>query len=75
MYRYQEPVARIVVRCFQRGEEFRHYFLRAYVMMANHVHALLLPRVPPARLLQSLKAQPREQRKLERIAAYIESTW
>jgi len=55
MYLRQEPVARIVLGSLQRGEELGHYFLRAYVIMANHVHALLLPRVPPARLLQSLK--------------------
>jgi len=55
LYLRQEPVARIVLRSLQRGEEWGHYFLRAYVIMANHVHALLLPRVPPARLLQSLK--------------------
>ena len=27
----------------------------AFAIMANHVHVLLLPRVPPSRLLQSLK--------------------
>ena len=32
-----------------------HYKLRAYGILSNHVHALLLPKVSQARLLQSLK--------------------
>jgi REP element-mobilizing transposase RayT len=32
-----------------------HYELAAFVVMANHVHVLLLPKVHPSRLLQSLK--------------------
>ena len=65
--------------------------------MANHVHVLLLPKVPPRRLMKSLKGctareanrllgrtgEPfwqresydhwvREERQLERVAAYIE---
>jgi REP element-mobilizing transposase RayT len=32
-----------------------HYELGAYVVMANHFHVLLLPRISPSRLMQSLK--------------------
>ena len=38
-----------------RGDELGHYQLGAFAIMANHVHVLLLPRVPPSRLLKSLK--------------------
>jgi type I restriction enzyme R subunit/putative DNA methylase len=31
------------------------YDLAAYVIMSNHVHLLLLPKIAPSRLLQSLK--------------------
>ena len=32
-----------------------HYVAYQFAIMANHVHVLLLPRVPPSRLLKSLK--------------------
>ena len=32
-----------------------HYKLGPFAIMANHVHVLLLPSVPPSRLLKSLK--------------------
>src|SRR5260370_35493976 len=32
-----------------------HYELGAYVVMSNHVHVLLLPRIAPSKLMQSLK--------------------
>ena len=35
--------------------EFGHYQLAAFVLMANHVHVLLQPLLPPSRLLKSLK--------------------
>ncbi len=38
-----------------RGAELGHYQLGAFAIMANHVHVLLLPRIPPSRLLKSLK--------------------
>ena len=55
MYLRQERIAQMVVDSLRRGVELGHYRLRAWVVMANHVHVLLLPRVAPSRLLQSLK--------------------
>jgi putative transposase len=45
----------VVARSIQRGVSLGQYELRAWVVMANHVHVLLLPLVSPSRLLQSLK--------------------
>jgi putative transposase len=50
-----EPIARIVVASLLRGVELGHYDLGAWVLMANHVHVLVLPKVSPPRLFQSLK--------------------
>ena len=55
MYLRREDIAQIVVNSLRRGVELAHYDLRAWVIMANHVHALLLPKVSPARLLGALK--------------------
>jgi len=55
MYIRQARIAQIVVDSLRRGVELGHYSLRAWVVMANHVHVLLLPKVAPSRLLQSLK--------------------
>jgi len=55
LYLRREDVARIVANSVSRGVEIGHYDLRAWVIMANHVHALLLPKVAPARLLGALK--------------------
>src|SRR5260370_11215467 len=55
MYLAQESLARIVVASLRRGALLGHYDLGAYVVMSNHVHVLLLPKVSPSRLLQSLK--------------------
>ena len=51
----QEAIAGLVVKSLFRGMELRHYRLGAFVVMANHVHVLLLPEISPSRLLQSLK--------------------
>ena len=51
----REDIAPIVVNCLRRGVELGHYDLRAWVVMANHVHVLLLPKVSPQRLLGGLK--------------------
>jgi putative transposase len=51
----QEAIARMVVESLLRGVELGHYELGAFVVMPNHVHALLLPLIPPSRLLKSLK--------------------
>jgi putative transposase len=55
MYLAQESLARIVVASLHRGMLLGHYELGAFVVMSNHVHVLLLPRISPAKLLQSLK--------------------
>ncbi len=51
----QPEVANIVVQSLHQGVALGHHDLGAFVVMANHVHVLLLPRIPPSRLLQSLK--------------------
>ena len=51
----QENVARLVVDSLVKGVELGHYRLKAFAIMANHVHVLLFPLVAPSRLLKSLK--------------------
>jgi REP element-mobilizing transposase RayT len=52
----QEDIARLVVDSIHYGAQaLEHYQLHAYVVMANHVHVLLLPQVDPSKLMQSLK--------------------
>ena len=38
-----------------RERELKHYELHAYVVMANHVHLLITPRIEVSRIMQSLK--------------------
>ncbi len=64
LYLAQEAIARLVVESLRRGVLLGHYELGAYVIMANHVHALLLPKVSPPRLLQSLKGATARQANL-----------
>lgn len=45
----------MVLDSLYKGAELGHYELGSFVVMANHVHVLLLPKVPPSRLLKSLK--------------------
>jgi hypothetical protein len=54
LYLAQESIARLAVESLRVGVLLGHYELGPYVIMANHVHALLLPRISPSRLLQSL---------------------
>ena len=51
----QDAIANIVVESLHRGAELGHYELASFVVMANHVHVLLLPKAPPSRLMKSLK--------------------
>jgi len=51
----QHSIATLVVNSLLHGVELGHYQLGAFAIMANHVHVLLLPLVPPSRLLKSLK--------------------
>ena len=55
LYLQQPEIAQVVVESIQKGVELGQYDLGAYVVMANHVHLLIQPRVPPQRLLKSLK--------------------
>jgi REP element-mobilizing transposase RayT len=55
MFLRQEAIARLVVESLHRGAELGHYDLASFVVMANHVHVLLLPKAPPSRLMKSLK--------------------
>src|SRR5438132_11405292 len=50
MYLAQEPIARAIVQSLRRGVRLGHYELGAYAILANHVHLLLLPKIPPPRL-------------------------
>ena len=48
----REEIAGLVVNAIQYGaNQLRHYDLHAYVVMANHVHVLILPLVSPSKLL------------------------
>ena len=55
MFLRQDAIANLVVESLRRGAELGHYELASFVVMANHVHVLLLPKVPPSRLLKALK--------------------
>jgi REP element-mobilizing transposase RayT len=74
MYLAQEPVARVVAAALHRGELLGHYHLAAYAILSNHVHLLLLPKMAPSRLLQSLKgAAAREANRI--LGRTGESFW
>jgi putative transposase len=60
-YLAQEPIARAVEESLLRGVLLGHYDLGAYAILANHVHVLLLPKILPSRLLQSLKGSTARQ--------------
>ena len=55
MFLRQPEIAKIVMESLHRGAELGHYELGPWVIMANHVHVLLLPRISPPRLLCTLK--------------------
>jgi putative transposase len=63
-YLAQEPIAHLVVASLRRGVSLGHYELGAYAIMANHVHALLLPKISPSRLLHSMKGTTARQANL-----------
>jgi putative transposase len=48
-------IAGIVENTVKRGAKLGHYALHAYVVMPNHVHALLQPLVPLAQLMSGIK--------------------
>lgn len=52
----REPrVAQCVVDALRQGERLGHYVLHSFVVMANHVHALLEPKVALARTTNAIK--------------------
>ena len=56
LYLGNEAVARTLVTSIRRGAaDLGHYDLHSFVVMANHVHLLVTPRISPSRLLRSLK--------------------
>jgi len=54
-YLRQEDVARVVLNVLRKDRDRGFFDLGPYVVMPNHVHMLLLPKIPPPKLLQSLK--------------------
>src|ERR1039457_31484 len=56
LYLKQQPIAQLVVDSIHYGaQHLQYYDLEAFVVMANHVHLLVLPRVSPSRFLPTLK--------------------
>jgi REP element-mobilizing transposase RayT len=56
LYLKREPIADLVEASIHYGSQhLKSYELQAYVIMANHVHLLVLPLSPPSRFLQTLK--------------------
>jgi REP element-mobilizing transposase RayT len=66
-YLAQEAVAQAVAESLHRGVLLGHYGLGAWVILSNHIHLLLMPKIAPSRLLQSLKgASAREANRIMR---------
>jgi putative transposase len=56
LYLKQDPIASIVEQSIHHGARHLNYYdLLAYVIMANHVHMLVLPKAPPSRFIGTLK--------------------
>jgi REP element-mobilizing transposase RayT len=52
----KQEIAQLVLGSLQYAERpLQFYDLHAWVIMSNHVHLLVSPRVPPTRFLQSVK--------------------
>ncbi len=48
--------AGVLVDTLRRGDqELGHYLLRAFVVMPNHVHVLIEPRIDPVHVLKGIK--------------------
>ncbi len=52
---HQEALVKLVTAALLSVAHLGHYRLGPFVVMANHLHVLLFPLVPPSRLLKSLK--------------------
>jgi putative transposase len=50
-----DAIATLVIEALFRGATLGQYQLGPFVIMANHVHVLLLPSISPSLLLKSLK--------------------
>jgi putative transposase len=50
-----DRIAAVVHQSILRGADLGHYDLGAFVIMANHVHILIFPKIPPSKLLGVLK--------------------
>jgi hypothetical protein len=55
MHLRSDAIATLVIESLFRGESLGQYLLGPFVIMANHVHVLLLPWIAPSLLLKSLK--------------------
>jgi putative transposase len=56
LYLRRPEIASMVVEAIRyREDTLGHFDLHCYVVMANHVHMLITPRVPVSKLMQSLK--------------------
>jgi putative transposase len=55
MFLREDAIAGLVFNSLHHGEELGHYELGPFVIMANHVHALLLPKIDVSKLMGSLK--------------------
>jgi putative transposase len=55
MHLRNDGIATLVIESLSRGGSLGHYQLGPWVIMANHVHVLLLPSIAPQLLLKSLK--------------------
>jgi REP element-mobilizing transposase RayT len=61
----QDAIASLIEKSLYWGEEVGNYDLSSWVVMANHVHALLLPKILVSALMKSLKGYTaREANKL-----------
>ena len=61
----QDAIASLIEKSLHRGAERGDYDSAAFVIMANHVHALILPKIPVNVLMKSLKGYTaREANKL-----------
>jgi REP element-mobilizing transposase RayT len=54
-------IAQVVLTSLQHGAEIEHYELHSWVVMPNHVHLLLTPRVSVSKLIGSLKTVTAER--------------
>jgi REP element-mobilizing transposase RayT len=64
-YLRRPEIAQIVIDSLHQGVKLGHYELGPYVVMANHVHVLLLPKISAPKLLRAIKGvTAREANKL-----------